>query len=284
MNIPQQLVNGLVLGSGYACVALGWTVLLGAAKLVNFAHGQMYMLGAFVCWFMMTRLGLSYPLGILVSLLALGLLGVLMQWAMLRLVMVQNLTSMMIVTLGFGYMIQGSGGLAFGGAPQNFPSGLDRMEIRFGDLWFTWQDVLILCVTLVLYGLVWAVLRSTRFGAVIRAVAEDPKLAQLFGISPAAVYICIFVFEAVMVALAAVLVAPRTPILTSMGFDEVIITFVIVVLGGVGSVPGALVAGLGLGLFTAFFGALVSPAYTTAAAFGLLLVMLVARPRGLTNQ
>ncbi|MEI8153404.1 MAG: branched-chain amino acid ABC transporter permease, partial [Hyphomicrobiales bacterium] len=138
MNIPQQLVNGLVLGSGYACVALGWTVLLGAAKLVNFAHGQMYMLGAFVCWFMMTRLGLSYPLGILVSLLALGLLGVLMQWAMLRLVMVQNLTSMMIVTLGFGYMIQGSGGLAFGGAPQNFPSGLDRMEIRFGDLWFTW--------------------------------------------------------------------------------------------------------------------------------------------------
>jgi branched-chain amino acid transport system permease protein len=107
MNVAQQLVNGLVLGSGYACVALGWTVLLGAARLVNFAHGQMYMLGAFVCWFVMTRLGVSYAVGITASVLALGVVGVLMQWAMLRLVMVQNLTSMMIVTLGFGYVIQG---------------------------------------------------------------------------------------------------------------------------------------------------------------------------------
>jgi branched-chain amino acid transport system permease protein len=281
MNVAQQLVNGLVLGSGYACVALGWTVLLGAAKLVNFAHGQMYMLGAFICWFVMTRMGVSYPVGITASVLALGLLGVLMQWAMLRLVMVQNLTSMMIVTLGFGYVIQGGSGLAFGGAPHNFPSGLDLAEIKIGDIWFTWQDVLILGVTLVLYGSVWMLLRWSRIGAIIRAVAEDPKLAQLFGISPAATYIGIFVFESVMVALAAVLVAPRTPILTSMGFDEVIITFVIVVLGGVGSVPGALVAGLGLGMFTAFFGALVSPAYTTAAAFGVLLVVLVARRDGL---
>ena len=107
---------------------------------------------------------------------------------------------------------------------------------------------------------------------------------QLFGIDAARVYIGVFVFECAAVALAAGLVAPRSPILTSMGFDEVILTFVVVVLGGIGSVGGSLVAGFGLGLFTALFGALVSPAYTTAAAFLLLLVVLVARPRGLSTR
>ena len=96
-------------------------------------------------------------------------------------------------------------------------------------------------------------------GATVRAVAEDPKLAQLFGIDPSCTYTGVFVFEAATVAFAATLVAPRSPILTSMGFDEVILTFVVVVLGGVGSVIGTLLASLGLGLFTAFFGALVSP-------------------------
>ena len=112
-------------------------------------------------------------------------------------------------------------------------------------------------------------------------MAEDPKLAQLFGINAALVYIGVFVFECAAVALAAGLVAPRSPILTSMGFDEVILTFVVVVLGGIGSVGGSLLAGLGLGMFTALFGALVSPAYTTAAAFLVLLAVLVLRPRGL---
>ena len=118
----------------------------------------------------------------------------------------------------------------------------------------------------------------------VRSVAEDPKLAQLFGINASLVYIGVFVFECAAVALGAGLVAPRSPILTSMGFDEVILTFVVVVLGGIGSVTGSLLAGFGLGMFTALFGALVSPAYTTAAAFLLLLIVLVTRPRGLAAR
>ena len=283
MNVAQQVINGLVLGSGYACIALGWTILLGAARLVNFAHGQMYMMGAFVAWFVISRFGLPYPVAIAVSLVAVGVLGAIMQLSMMTLVLQQNLTSMMIVTLGFGYMIEGIGGLVFGGSPQPFHSGLDLAQIRFGQVWFTWQDVLVLAVTLGLYALVWFFLSSSRVGSTIRAVAEDPKLAQLFGLNPSAAYLGIFVLEAVMVALAATLVAPRAPILTSMGFEEVIITFVVVVLGGVGSVPGAFLASMGLGMFTAFFSALVSPAYATAAVFALLLVVLAARPEGLAR-
>src|SRR6185437_14669042 len=113
MNIAQQIVNGLVLGSGYACVALGWTILLGVARLVNFAHGQLYMLAAFVTWYAMTKAGLPYPVAILVAIIALAILGALLQVAMTQLVMTQNLTSLMIVTLGFGYVLQGGSALIF---------------------------------------------------------------------------------------------------------------------------------------------------------------------------
>jgi branched-chain amino acid transport system permease protein len=281
MNLVQQLINGLVLGSGYALIAIGWTVLLGAARLVNFAHGQLYMLGAFVAWAVMDKLGVDYFIAVPVAVLVLGLLGVVLQGMMLRLVMQQNLTSLMIVTLGFGYLFQGGAARIFGGNPERFVSPLQTSEIRFGDIWFTWQDVLTLVCSLLLFGALWLVQNRTRLGALVRSVAEDPKLAQLFGIDAARVYIGVFVFECAAVAFGAGLVAPRSPILTSMGFDEVILTFVVVVLGGIGSVGGSLLAGFGLGLFTALFGALVSPAYTTAAAFALLVAVLVARPRGL---
>ena len=284
MNIAQQLINGLVLGSGYALIAIGWTVLLGAARLVNFAHGQLYMLGAFVAWAVMTKLGVNYFLAVPIAVVALGLLGVVLQGLMLRPVMQQNLTSLMIVTLGFGYVFQGGASRLFGGDPERFVSPLQSAEIRFGEIWFTWQDVLTLVGTLVLFGVLWLVLNRTRVGAIVRSVAEDPKLAQLFGINAVLVYIGVFVFECAAVALGAGLVAPRSPILTSMGFDEVILTFVVVVLGGIGSVTGSLVAGFGLGLFTALFGALISSAYTTAAAFFVLLAFLVLRPRGLAAR
>ena len=147
-----------------------------------------------------------------------------------------------------------------------------------------WVSLAVLAATLVLYGAVWLFTKRTRFGSVIRAVAEDPKLAELFGINAKIVYLLVFVFECSAVALGAALVAPRSPILTSMGFNEVIMTFVVVVLGGIGSIGGALVAGLGLGLFIAFFGAFIAQAYTTAAAFAVLLALLVIRPAGLATK
>lgn len=284
MNLAQQIINGLVLGSGYALIAIGWTVLLGAARLVNFAHGQLYMLAAFLAWAAMERYGVDYYVAVPIAVLALGLLGVVLQGMMLPLVMQQNLTSLMIVTLGFGYVFQGGAARVFGGDPQRLMSPLQTMNIRYGDIWFTVQDAVTLAGTLLLFGLLWLVMNRTRLGALVRSVAEDPKLAQLFGINAARVYIGVFVFECAAVALGAGLVAPRSPILTSMGFDEVILTFVVVVLGGIGSVGGSLLAGFGLGMFTALFGALVSPAYTTAAAFLLLLIVLVTRPRGLAAR
>ena len=169
---------------------------------------------------------------------------------MMRLVMTQNLTSLMIVTLGLGYVIQGGSALIFGGNPHTFPGDAGRREDRSRAALVHLAG----CTgagrhTLVLYGAVWVVYPEGRatarsFGRLRRI----PKLAGLFEINAQVVYLLVFVFECAAVAIGAALVAPRSPILTSMGFNEVIMTFVVVVVGEIGSIGGALAAGLGLGL------------------------------------
>jgi branched-chain amino acid transport system permease protein len=281
MNLTQQFINGLVLGHAYALIAIGWTVLLGVARLVNFAHGQMYMLGAFVTWYVISRLGLPYPVAIPAAMLIGIAVGYVMQRVLLQLTLKQDLVSIMIVTLGFGYVLHGAAALVFGSTGQMLETPLSVADVYLGDIWFTYQDIAIIIAAVVFFSALKYTIDRTRVGRLTRMVAEDPHLAQLAGIDVRQVYLGVFAFEGAAVALAATLVAPRTPIITSMGFEEVIVTFVVVVLGGIGSVLGSYVAGLALGFFTAFFGALVMPAYTTAAEFAVLIAVLVLRPGGL---
>ena len=283
MNVWQQLANGVIMGHSYALTAIGWTLLLGAARLVNFGHGQMYMLGAFVAWFVMRATGLPYIVAIPVAVLAGAALGAVMQRAMMRLTLQQNLVSLMIVTLGFGEIVEGVAGLTFGVKPETLASPLNAVNLHWGPVLLTEQDLLVVAATIVMFLLLRYVLGRGLVGSWVRMVAEDPKLTQLAGVNVARVYLGVFAFEGAAVAFAATLVAPRTPIITSMGFDEVIMTFVVVVLGGVGSVAGSYFAGLALGVFAAFFGALVSPAYTAAAAFLILIPVMVLRPGGLAS-
>jgi branched-chain amino acid transport system permease protein len=282
MNLSQQLINGLVMGHAYALVAIGWTLLLGVARLVNFGHGQMYMLGAFVTWWAVTKAGVPYALALPIAMCVGALFGVIMQRVMLKATLEQNLVSIMIMTLGFGYVFSGGAALVFGSTGEILDTALSRQEITMGDLWMTWQDAAIIFAAILVFISLKLILDGTRIGRLVRMVAEDPKLAMLAGVNVRRVYYGVFAFEGAAVAFAAGMVAPRTPILTSMGFDEVIMTFVVVVLGGIGSVTGSYLAGIALGLFTALFGALVSPAYTTAAAFLVLIALLVLRPGGLS--
>lgn len=282
MNLIQQLINGIVLGHAYALVAIGWTLLLGVARLVNFGHGQMYMLGAFVTWWAVTKAGVPYALALPMAMAIGALFGLFMQRVMLKATLEQNLVSIMIMTLGFGYVLNGGAALVFGSTGEILETALSRRELSFGELWLTWQDAAIVIVAILVFISLKLVLDGTRIGRLVRMVAEDPKLAMLAGVNVRRVYYGVFAFEGAAVAFAAGMVAPRTPILTSMGFEEVIMTFVVVVLGGIGSVTGSYVAGIALGLFTALFGALVSPAYTTAAAFLVLIAVLVLRPGGLS--
>ena len=188
MNLLQQLINGIVLGHAYALVAIGWTVLLGVARLVNFGHGQMYMLGAFVSWWAVTRAGVPYALALPIAMAVGAAFGVAMQRVMLRATFEQNLVSIMIMTLGFGYVLQGAAALIFGSTGQILETALSQREIDIGDLWLTWQDAaIVLAAIAVFIGLKWT-LDGTRTGRLVRMVAEDPKLAQLAGVNVRRVY------------------------------------------------------------------------------------------------
>jgi branched-chain amino acid transport system permease protein len=284
VNLTQQLINGLVLGHAYALVAIGWTVLLGVARLVNFGHGQMYMVGCFMTWFAIAGLQLPYLLAIPLAVSSGVLIGLLLQRVMMQATLEQNLVSIMIMTLGFGYVMHGAAALVFGSTGQILETPLSMREVTLGELWFTLQDLAIVIVAIAVFVVLKLVIDRTRIGRLVRMVAEDPKLAELAGVDVRRVYLAVFAFEGAAVTFAGAMVGPRTPILTSMGFEEVIMTFVVVVLGGIGSVTGSYVAGIGLGVFTALFGALVSPAYTTAAAFVVLIAVLVLRPGGLAAR
>lgn len=280
MNFLQQLINGLVLGHAYALLAVGWTVLLGVARLVNFGHGQIYMLCAFTTWFIVSRLDIPYPLAIVAAVGVGAAVGAIMQKIMMGLTLKQDLVRIMIVTLGFGYVLEGAAALFFGSSAQILETPLTAHDFYINDLWFNGQDFAIIIVAMVFFVALKLIVENTQLGRLVRMVAEDPPLAQLAGINVKRVYIGVFAFEGAAVALAAALVAPRTPILTSMGFEEVIITFVVVVLGGIGSIAGSYVAGLLLGLFAAMFGWLADPSYTMTAAFCVLIAILAIRPGG----
>ena len=148
MNLVQELINGLILGHAYARIAIGWTVLRGVARLVNVGHGQMYMSGAFVAWWATAPLGVPYPVAILVAVGAGLLLGLLVQAAMLRLTLEQNLVSIMIVTLGFGHVLRGAAALAFGATPQILETPLSLVEFEVAGAWVTAQDGLIVAAAI----------------------------------------------------------------------------------------------------------------------------------------
>lgn len=283
MNLLQQVINGIVLGHAYALIAIGWTLLLGVARLVNFGHGQMYMLGAFITWWAITMGGVPYLLAIPLAMFAGALLGLIMQRVMLKATFEQNLVSIMVITLGWGYVLHGIAALLFGSTGQILDTPFSDQNVPIESLWLTWQDILIVIATIIFFLVLQYVLNQSKVGRMVRMVAEDPKLSQLAGLRVERIYYGVFAFEGASVALAAALVAPRTPILTSMGFDEVIMTFAVVVLGGIGNVKGSYFAGVSLGLFSALFGAFISPAYSTTAAFLVLTLLLVLRPNGLST-
>src|SRR6185369_17114749 len=151
MNLTQQLVNGIVLGHAYALVAIGWTLLLGVARLVNFGHGQMYMLGAFVTWWAVVKAGVPYPVALPLSMAVGAVVGLVMQRVMLKATFEQNLVSIMIMTLGFGYVLHGGAALVFGSTGQILETALSRRDIEIGQLWLTWQDAAIVIAAILVF-------------------------------------------------------------------------------------------------------------------------------------
>ena len=276
----QQLVNGIALGSVYALVALGLTLVYGVLKVPNFAHGALYTAGAYVAFVVLTSLGYPYFVAVVSAIAVVALLGAAMERVVFRQLEGKSPVHAMIAALGLLFFLEGTADVIWGPDFRQVPTPLDGV-VSLGPVNITEQRVLVVIAAVVtmlgLYGL----LKRTLVGMSIEAMAQDREGALLVGIDTRRVALITFALSGVLAAIAGSLIAPLVLVFPTMGAVIVLKAFVIVILGGMGSVPGAIVGGYLLALAETMAGTYVAFAFSELIAFAMLVLVLVVKPTGL---
>lgn len=279
--LGQQLANGLVNGMNYVLISTGLTLVFGVLRVINFAHGEFYMLGAFLTYFAMTLAGLGYIPAAIVATLAVGALGVavnnLFFWPLRK----EHEFTILLSSLGMSLLVTHLAELGFGHDPKYLSSPFTDDIIEIGTIVLTQQRALVFAVAVVVLGLTYAAIRYTTFGRMMRATAQNPEGAALTGINIRFVHSFTFVLACGLAALAGATVGPLAMIFPTVGSWAVLKGFIVVVLGGLGSVPGALIGGLALGIIEALAGGYVSLGFMEAIGYAIIILVLLWRPQGL---
>ncbi len=279
-----QLLLGLINGSFYALLSLGLAIIFGLLNIINFAHGALYMAGAFVAWILLNHLGLGYWWSLLLAPVAVALFGVLIERTLLsRLYKLDHLYGLLL-TFGLALIIQGMFRLQFGvsGLPYAVPAELaggTRLPFMYLPTYRGWVVVASLAVCLT----TWLLIEKTKLGAYLRAATENPALVQTFGVNVPLLLTVTYAFGVGLAALAGVLAAPIYTVSPMMGADIIIVVFAVVVIGGMGSIMGSIVTGFGLGLvegLTKVF----YPQGSTTVIFVIMAIVLLTKPAGLFGR
>jgi branched-chain amino acid transport system permease protein len=289
----QQLVNGLTSGSVYALIALGYTMVYGILRLINFAHGDVYMLGAFVGYYVAraTHAGTDPNPGkalfvLLTSMLVCGLVGIIIERGAYKPVRRSPRLSALITAIGVSLFLENGGRVVFGADPKFFPQIITSRNIALGGgVTISNQQLLIIVVSVALMFLLRVIVVHTRVGKAMQAVSFNPTAAALMGISVDRIITFTFMLGSMLAAAAGVLVALKDPkIEPYMGLLPGLKAFVAAVLGGIGNIPGAVIGGLVMGIAEVMVVGYVSPSYRDAIAFVLLIVILLVRPSGILGR
>jgi branched-chain amino acid transport system permease protein len=281
--LAQQLLNGLVTGSVYSLVALGLTLIYGTMQVPNFAHGHLYMLGAYVAYSLVTAAGVHYWTATLAAMLALGVVGVLLERFVFRPLRHAPHLNSMIAALGVMLFLEAVAQLIWGEDFRHMPSPYDGVVVVAG-LPVTGHRLILLAAAGALMVALLAFLTRTLAGAAIRATAQNHEGALLVGIDTDRVAMMTFAVSAALAAGAGALVAPISLVYPSMGALVTLKAFAIVVLGGMGSVPGALVGGYLLALAESLGGTYISSSYQDLVAFVVLALVFTFKPAGLFKE
>ncbi len=289
----QQLFNGLFLGAIYALIALGYTMVYGILRFINFAHGEVYMVGAYVAYFAASMLlplfgagWLAFLLLLIIAMLACALLGVGIEWTVYRPLRHRPRLTVLITAIGVSLFLQYGGQSWLGAAPRAFPTLLPKSTVSLGPVQATNLQIVVLVTTLVLMLALRFFVMKTKLGKAMRAVSHNVQAASLMGINNDRVISVTFAVGSALAAAAGVLYAINYPTINPlMGLMPGLKAFVAAVLGGIGNIPGAAVGGLVLGIVETFAGGspLLSP-YRDAIAFGLLVLLLLFKPGGLLGK
>lgn len=281
----QQLINGLALGSVYALIALGYTMVYGIIKLINFAHGEIYMLGAYFGFYAITKLNLSLAPTMLLAMVGASLIGVLLERIAYKPLRNSSRIAVLITAIGASLLLQSTAQLVFGPSFKPFPQVIPFKRIQLGPVFTTNRQLLIFGIALALMAALQTIVQYTKFGKAMRAVSMDKEAAQLMGINIDQVISLTFALGSALAAAAGILVGMYyNRIDPYMGMMPGLKAFVAAVLGGIGVVPGAVVGGLLMGVTENMVVAFGSSTLRDAAAFAILIIVLLFRPNGLLGK
>jgi branched-chain amino acid transport system permease protein len=288
--LEQQLINGLTLGVIYAMIAVGYTMVYGVIELINFAHGEIFMLGAFFCMTFITVFGVPFYLAIFLAMCCCAVCGVLLDIIAYRPLRNSPRLAALITAIGMSIFLQNLALMIWGSRPRPFPKDalpefFSQTAFTFGDVKLTWLQLFIFAVTIAMMVGLNLIITKTKAGTAMRALAQNKQAAALMGINVNRIISFTFILGSSMGAVAGVLVSVfYNTMYPMMGYTAGVKAFAAAVLGGIGSVPGAMIGGVILGVAEALGAGYVSSLYRDGVAYAIMIAVILFRPSGILGR
>lgn len=282
--LMSQLMLGLVNGSFYALLSLGLAVIFGMLNIINFAHGVLYMMGALFTWMMLEYLGVGYWWALILAPVCVGLIGILIERLLLQWLYQLDHLYGLLLTFGLALIIEGFFRYLYGvaGQPYSIPDELAG-ALNLGFMFLPKYRAWVIGASITACIFTWYMIEKTRLGGYLRAATENPQLTQAFGINVPLIVMLTYGFGVGLAGLAGVLAAPATQVSPLMGSNMIIAVFAVVVIGGMGSILGSILTGLGLGLIEGL-AKVVYPEASATVVFLVMAVVLMFRPAGIFGK
>ncbi len=280
MEILQILISGVSQGCVYGLIAMGFVLIYKATEMVNFAQGELMMLGAYFAYTFINILGMGYLFGFMATVLSMGLVGVVLERGILRPMIGEPPFAVLMITIGLGFVLRAIAGAVWGTETKSLSNPFTGQVARVGELAVGYENLAIIAGTTVLCIGFYLFFRFTRLGIAMQAASQNQLAAYYVGIPVKRIYSLVWALSAALAAVAGVLVAPVSLLEPVMGFIG-IKAFCAAIVGGFGSLPGAILGGLIVGIAEQFAGLYLPPGFAATTAYVILLVMLLVRPQGL---
>ncbi len=278
----QALTNGLVIGLLYLLMAIGFTLVFGVMRVVNFAHGEFYMLGAFSAYVCVTRLQLPFLAAVLATFVLTLILGWIIEVVVMKGFRGDELNGM-IATIGLAMILQNGALMVFGPDPQSMPAVAEGV-VSLGPVMLPMSRLYVVAFSLAVLVVLYVFLMHSKGGRALRAVVQDIEIASAQGIRAQFMYPLGFGIGVALAAIAGALMAPVFSVSPSIGSTPLLKAFIVVILGGLGSIPGAALAALLLGVFESVANTFMSSSFSDMLLFGFVILMLIFRPSGLLGK
>ncbi len=280
----DQLANGLTRGAEYALVAAGLALIFGVVQIVNFAHGEFYMVGAYALLVGQEALGLPYAVGALLTIVFMGLFGALFFLTVVKRIMGRGWQAQLVATLAASVLLVNLAIVLAGSIPQTVVSPLATNILTLGTVHFSAQRALVMVLAIVAFALLYVLLRFTKIGKAMRAISQNREAAIVVGIPPDRVALAAVTLGSLLAGVAAATIPPLSNVSPTMGTIVTLKAFAAVVMGGFGNVVGAVISAILLGIIEALGVGYISSEYGDAIVFGAMILVLLLRPYGLFGR